>query len=160
MFAVVYGTVSGAIRRVIADDDGQIEIGTMEDGTAAVICNHPDGPPGYHPLLQGESATVETEGTWRQAVRSRTGEEPPILTCALIDASNLVTSVIMADPAIDQSPDARLMVGCYSSQIVVGCGYDPETGLFTTAEGLMPPHTPGNDTDDPIVVPPSVISKP
>jgi hypothetical protein len=66
----------------------------------------------------------------------------------------------MADIAVDKSPDTRTMVDCYSPLVRTGCTYDPATELFSTPPGELPPHTPGNDTDDPVIVPPVVIARP
>jgi hypothetical protein len=162
-YAIVHSTVSGMVRRVITDDDGDVVIGEI-DGVPAVICKHSNAPDGYHPLAPGESAFVEQADAaspqrWREHVKARTGIDPPNLVCALVD-QGVVTDLIAADPDVDQSPDDRLMVLAYSPQIIVGCTYDEASGLFSTMEGLLPPHTPGNDTDTPIDVPPAVIEKP
>jgi hypothetical protein len=164
-YAVVHSTVSGMLRRVVADDDGVVTLGRMPDGTPAIICAHGDNPPGYHPLSRGESAVIMQAATagpadWKNAIRSKTGEDPADITCALIESNLVVSSVIMADPAVDQSPDSRLMIECYSPQITIGCSYDPGTGLFSSAKGVLPPGSPGNPTDDPIIIPPQVIPRP
>lgn len=166
-YAIVHATISGQLRRVIADDEGLVTLGTI-NGQPAVVCVHANGDDGYHPLLPGESAIIQqTQGRaatphdWKAALKARVGFDPPDITCALVDSNNVVTSIIHADPAVDKSPSPdHLMIHCYSTQIIPGCTYDPATELFTTMEGLIPPHTPGNDTDDPIVVPPQVILKP
>lgn len=162
-YAVVHATVSGMLRRVIADDDGEITLGTL-NGTPVVICAHADGPPGYHPLLPGESAVImqaESAGpaAWKHAIRTKAGKEPVDITCALI-FNGVVNSIIMADPAVDQSPDDRLMVQCYSPRITVGCAYDPESGLFWSIQVTILPGMPGNDTADPIIIPSTLIPKP
>jgi hypothetical protein len=166
-YAIVYAIRSGMHRRTIVDEDGDISIGSMPDGiTYAVICSHPNAPPSYHPLAKGESAIIEpSEGQvgplgWKRAIRDKIGKEPTEITCALINEQGVVEGIICADPDIDMSPsDNHLMVECYSPQIVIGCTYDEKTGLFTTMEGLIPVGAPGNDTQEPIIVPPTVIPK-
>ena len=51
------------------------------------------------------------------------------------------------------------MVLAYSPQIIIGCTYDEASGLFSLPPGLLPPHTPGNATSQPIDVPPAVIAR-
>lgn len=167
--AIVHATVSCMLRRVVTDDDGQVSIGTDPQGNPAVVCTHAAGKPNtYVRMLPGESAFVmittgsgggTTPAQWANAIKNRTGKDPPNLRCALIE-NGVVTDVIAADIAIDQPPDARLMVECYSPLISVGCIYDQGTGLFSTPGGTLPPHTPGNTTDTPISIPPAVIPRP
>lgn len=170
-YAIIYGTTSKMIRRVIADDDGQVSIGTMPDGiTPAVICKHPNAASGFFPLAAGETAIVAiTSGTaagvgapaqWAAQVLARTGVTPPVIVCALIDQTHTVVSVIHADPAVDLAPGGLTMVQCYAPSITVGCTYDPIAGLFTSLGGTIPPHTPGNATNLPIAVLPALIPKP
>jgi hypothetical protein len=146
------------LRRVIADDAGVVSIGEV-DGQSVVICGD-----GIHPLAPGESAVIGQGDAadpmqWRRDVKARTGFDPPELRCALLDG-NIVTEVVMADIAVDKSPDARTIVDCYSPLVTTGCSYDPATELFSTPPGELPPHTPGNDTDQAVTVPPAVIARP
>ena len=155
-YAIVHSTVSGMVRRVITDDDGDIVIGEI-DGNPVVICKHGNAPDGYHPLAPGESAFVEqadqaTPQRWREHVKARIGIDPLNLVCALIE-QGVVTDLIAADPDVDQSPDDRLMVLAYSPQIIVGCSYDEASGLFSTAGGTLPPGSPGNSTGSPATIP-------
>jgi hypothetical protein len=167
-YAVIYSSQSKAIRRVIADDDGLVVIGTLPGtATPAVICNHSGGqPPSYHVLGVGESAIAVIPASaispdrpinWAAAVQKATGVVPPEITCALIDQSNVVQQVIRADPEVDSAPAGFTMVQCYSPAIGIGCTYDPASGKFWTPESTLPPHTPGNPTDNPVVVPPQEI---
>ena len=163
-YAIVHSTVSCMLRRVIADDDGNVSIGTN-----AVICTHAGRPDSQHPLLPGESAFVmpvsgsaggaATPVQWKNAIKAKTGITPPDLVCALID-QNVVAGLIAADPDVDAAPDSRTMVLCYSPLITVGCSYDPASGLFSTAGGTLPAGSPGNSTGSPITIPPATIPKP
>lgn len=171
-FAIVYATASKAHRRTIADDSGQISLGTMPDGvTAAVVVSHPNAPPSYHPLAAGESALIETvppnavSGSdyygWLTAIQNATGVAPPQITCALIDNTNTVQHIVCADPAIDAAPAGFTLVQCYSPWITVGCTYDPIGGLFTAPGYTIPAGAPGNKgTALPKVVPAAVIPLP
>lgn len=166
--AIVHSTVSCMLRRVVTDDDGQVAVGRAPGGDPAVICTHKGRPPTYVAIMPGESAFVvrtygpndaTTPENWAAEIKKATGKDPPDLRCALIEG-NLVTGVIAADIAIDLPPDARLMVECYSPLISVGYTYDTATQLFSTPAAVLPPHTPGNSTNKPIAVPPSVIPRP
>jgi hypothetical protein len=169
-YAIIYATVSKAIRRVIADDDGLASIGTMPDGvTPAVLCAHTNGQPtSYHPLGAGESAIVHIPpnvttpakpADWIAAVLAATGVTPPNITCALIDNTNTVTDVITADPAIDAAPSGRTMVQCYSPLIGVGCTYDSISGLFTIPSYTIPVGNKNNPGSTPLVIPAVLIAK-
>jgi hypothetical protein len=148
-YAIIYATKTSALRRVVATDDpvpmSREAMGVLP-GESVLVVNHsnPEGH-GHH--------------DWAQAVEKETGIYPPTTTCALIE-NNIVKQIICADPDLDASPTGQEMVLCYSPQIIAGCTYDPWTGLFTHPGGSLPPHSPGNDTDSPIDVPPSVIPKP
>jgi len=167
--AIVHSTVSCMLRRVVTDDDGQVSVGTDPQGNPAVICTHAGNQPKtYVRLMPGESAFVmlttsssgaTTPAQWATAIKNRTGKDPPDLKCALVE-NDFVTGVIAADIAVDPPPDERLMVECYSPLIGVGCTYNTATGLFSTPGGVLPPHTPGNTTDDEIIVPPTIIARP
>jgi hypothetical protein len=169
-YGIVYSTVSKAIRRVIADDDGLVIVGTLPDGkTPAVVCQHIGKPSTYFRIMPGESAlshvppslaAAATPAHWAAVVEQATGVKPPNLTCALVDGRNIVTGLISADINVDSSPDSRLMVDCYSPVIALGCTFDTNTQLFSTPGGTLPPHSPGNSTDNPIDIPPAVIPRP
>jgi hypothetical protein len=156
------------IRRVIADDDGQVSIGVMPDNiTPAVICSHPGKPSSYHPLRSGESAfNMPVSGTkagaatpaqWNAAILAKTGTSPPVIVCALLDQTNTVQQLIRADPAIDAAPSGFTMVKCYDSKISVGCTFDPIGRLFTQPSCIIPANSPGNQTASPVVVQATVI---
>lgn len=170
-YAIVYGTSSGMIRRVISDDDGMVSAGTMPDGvTPAVVCSHRNGQPSYHPIASGESVLVDVPPSaissanparWVSALQKVIGFAPPIITCAVIDRTNKVILIIQADPAIDAAPDGTMMVQCYSPQIAVGHTYDPTTGLFTAPSATIAPGLPGNvGGPGPKEIPATVIPRP
>jgi hypothetical protein len=167
-YAIVISTASKMIRRVIADDDGQVSIGLMPDGiTPAVLCAHPSGPTSYHPMATGETGfIVPVSGTgpgsnppaWSAAVQAKYGVTPPVISCAIIDTNNIVQLVILADPAVDAAPAGFTMVQCYSPAITVNCTYVPGTGKFLTAGGSIPPGAPGNAQGvTTLIVAPAVI---
>lgn len=167
-FAIIYATASKMHRRTIADDDGQISLGTMPDGiTPAIVCAHPKLPSSFHPLDPGETALINPVppnavsasdySAWCTAIQVATGVTPPIITCALVDANNTVQQIIYADPAIDRAPQGFAIVQCYAPQITVGCIYNPSTQLFTTPAGRLPANSPGNPTAIPKIVQPVVI---
>ena len=167
-YAIVYATASKMIRRVIADDDGMVSVGTMLDGfTPAVLCTHHNGQPtSYHPLAAGESALVHVPPSaitpanpaiWQQVVLAATGVTPPVIICALIDGTNTVQQIIYADPAIDVAPNGFTLVQCYSPQICVGYTFDPVGRLFTQPSCTIPANSPGNQTASPVVMSAAVI---
>jgi hypothetical protein len=171
-YAIVYATASKMHRRTIADDEGQISLGTMPDGTTpAVIVGHSLTPPSLHPLLPGESALIQSvppnavsaDGypQWISAIQTATGVAPPQLTCALIDGTNTVQQLVAADPAIDSAPAGFTIALCYSPLITIGCTFNPATGLFTAPAFTIPAGTPGDKgTALPKTVPATVIPKP
>jgi hypothetical protein len=165
-YAIVYATATGALRRVVADDDGEVSIGKDPTGHAAVVCKHQHTVTSYNRLKNGESAFVlpaagiaATPAHWKNALKAKLGYTPAETACALLDANNVVENVIMADPDIDDPPDHRPMVYCYSPVITTGYSYDPQSGLFSTPPGRIEPGAPGNDGTTTILVPPQVVPK-
>jgi hypothetical protein len=149
-YAIVYGTSSGAIRRIIADDGGEVSTCTMRRETWICV-TQPEGF-GYHPILPGESVLIVTNNSgtphqWSDWVTQLTNAGVTVTTptCALIDDTNTVKQIICADPAIDSAPSGYTMVECYSPVIAVGCTYSATTGLFTIPSYTVPavtnPHT-------------------
>jgi len=54
------------------------------------------------------------------------------MRCALVDSSNMVVNIIMADPVIDPAPEGCSLVGLPDNSLVsFGWIYDPTTGQFT-----------------------------
>jgi hypothetical protein len=154
-YAIVYATASKMHRRTIADDEGQISLGVMPDNvTPAVVVGHSHAPPSLWPLSAGETAILVTvppnavtaDGTpqWLAAIQAATGIAPPQLTCALIDGTNTVQHMVVADPAIDAAPTGFTMVLAYSPLVTTGCTYDPVAGLFTAPAYTIPAGAPGN----------------
>jgi hypothetical protein len=133
-YAVVYGTVSGAIRRIIATDDGKVSTAVGPNAETIIVVTGD-----VHTLAAGESVCIVTptqpqgdsQPEWENAVFDAFGSEPPTLTCALVDGTNTVQAVILADTNIDSAPSGYTMISCYSPQIVIGCTYSSTTGLFT-----------------------------
>lgn len=171
-YAIIYASVSKMHRRTIADDEGQISTGMMPDGvTPAVVVSHSRAPPSLWPLVAGESALVQSVSPnavsadgypqWVAAIQSATGIVPPQLICALVDGTNTVRGMIVADPAIDAAPSGFTMVLAYSPLVTIGCTYNSSTGLFTAPGYTLPPGVPGNQGSAlPKTVPATVIVKP
>lgn len=65
------------------------------------------------------------------------------MRCALVNAStNIVESVIMADPAVDPAPEGYILIGLPDdSPVTMGWIYDPATGTFTNPNP-PPPEEP------------------
>lgn len=61
--------------------------------------------------------------------------------CAVVDtATNIVTNIIVADPAVDPAPEGCILVGLSDdSPVSFGWIYDPATGLFTDPNPPAPP---------------------
>lgn len=168
--AHIYSMKTDCHRRSIVDDDGDIEIGKSPSGEDVVICNHPNGQPGYFLIMPGEYAVVADSDTVPanernvDALMRRANPRASLFytKCALVNADNMVEGIILAELGLDDSPHPDwTMVECYSPMIIIGCTYDPASGLFTMPEGLIPPGAPGNNEGtEPIIVQPYEIPKP
>jgi hypothetical protein len=151
-FGIVISATSKAIRRVI-----------MVDNDAALTN-------GTHPVFAGEqllilpvppNAIAYRPDQWPGLVQTATGVLPPAMTCALIDNTNTVVQLVVAEVGIDPAPAGFTMVQCYSPAIAIGHTYDLVTGLFTAPGYTIPAGAPGNHgTAIPKIVPPAVIPKP
>ena len=167
-YAVVYSTATSSIRRIIADDHGQVTV-PPNAVNPHVLVTHPDNSTSQHPLAPGEAAVSVIPPSvtaparpldWYNAVQKQTGVFPPDTQSALIDGGNVVQQMILAEPALDPTPPGWLMVQSYDPRITIGCTYDPATGLFTVPSYTLPPGVPGNPGTTPIVIPPFEIPKP
>jgi hypothetical protein len=54
------------------------------------------------------------------------------MRCAVVDFSNIVVNLIMADPAVDPAPEGCILVGLPDdSPVSFGWIYNPADGSFT-----------------------------
>ena len=116
---IVYGTGSGALRRVIVPDsdeqlDRQSWIGAGESFSAL---EYKEGQRPTHAEIDAELQRI-------------TGGKASRIVSAVVGADNLVKAILSADPAIDRVPEHSLVVA-YSKEIIPGCTYDAQTGKFT-----------------------------
>ena len=81
---------------------------------------------------------------WINAIQAATGVAPAQLTCALIDGTNTVQQLVVADPDVDAAPAGFTMVLCYSPLVTIGCTFDAVAGLFTAPAFTIPAFAPGN----------------
>src|SRR3954469_25962041 len=110
--AHIYAEKTNSHRRSIVDDDGDIEIGKSPSGEDVVICNHPNGPPGYFLIMPGEYAVVADSDNVPpnerniDALMRRANPRASLFytKCALVNADNIVEGVILADVDLDASP--------------------------------------------------------
>lgn len=62
------------------------------------------------------------------------------MRCAVVDSSNIVVNLIMADPTVDPAPEGCILVGLADDDSVsIGWIYDPATGQFTDPNPPAPP---------------------
>lgn len=66
------------------------------------------------------------------------------MRCALVDnLTNIVVNLIVADPAVDTSPEGQTIVGLPDgSSVSIGWLYDPVTETFTDPNPPPPPPPP------------------
>jgi hypothetical protein len=151
-FGIVVSATSKAIRRVIMVDNDN----ALTDGTHAVA-------PGEQLLILPvpPNAIAYTPNQWPGLVQTATGVLPPTMVCALVDNTNTVVQLVVAEAGLDPAPAGFTMVQCYSPWITIGCTYDAVAGLFTAPGFTIPAGAPGNKgTALPKVVPATVIPKP
>lgn len=63
------------------------------------------------------------------------------MRCALVDnLTNIVVNIIIADPAVDPSPEGYTLIGLLDdSPVAIGWLYDPVTETFTDPNPPPPP---------------------
>lgn len=123
---IVYGTDSGALRRIILpDSDEQLNSQSWTgNGESFLALEYKDGE-----ILTPADIDAALEGIL--------GKTPPKILCAVVGADNVVKRVIAADPAIDSIPGHSLVVA-HSKEIVPGCIYDVATEKFTVPARNVP----------------------
>ncbi len=143
VYGIIYATQSKILRRIVVpSDNSSLNFLATMVGPGESIVARPTGHGDGH-------------AQWAAAVQSVTGVMPPSAACAVVDATNTVILIVMADPALDTHPQGTL-IWCYAPGIGIGATYDSTTGLFTApaisrpAKGDVPA----------ISVPPTVIPKP
>lgn len=123
-FGTVYSTGSKMVRRIILPDDDKELLNGNHVGPGETMLVSPMRYSLGLPLDPHDLATCKS------LVKQATGVTPPDASCAVVDQTNTVVAVIMADPAID-AHSAGQLIHCYSPAIGIGCTYDPITKLFS-----------------------------
>jgi hypothetical protein len=151
-FGIVVSATSKAIRRVIMVDNDN----ALTDGTHSVLAGEQ-----LLILPVPPNAIAYRPDQWPGLVQTAIGVLPPVMTCALVDNTNTVAQLVVAEAGIDPAPAGFTMIQCYSPAITIGCTYNPATGLFTAPGFTIPAGAPGNHgTAIPKVVPAAIIPKP
>lgn len=113
---VIYGAVTGIVRRVVAGDNVEAHVRQGEalylyDGTAQFL----------HELIAEAEAAIE----------KIIGKKIPSALHATVDLEGgMVEKLVLVDPTIDVAPVGKEFVEAYSKQISTESIYDKGTGLF------------------------------
>jgi hypothetical protein len=112
-------------------------------------------------LVQCSRGPYASSAAWQAAINAAVlaalGKAPGDPTCAVVDNTNTVVNLVMADAALASAPSGMTLVQCYAP-IPMGAAYDPGTGLFTAPSyTLLAAPSKGRPTDT--VVPAAVIPK-
>jgi hypothetical protein len=141
-FGIVYATGSKMVRRVILPDHDDELLGGLHVGPGESMLVKPSGPSDIF--------------TCQAHVKTATGVQPLDPRCAVVDNTNTVVAVILADPALDSHP-AGALVSCYDPSINVGHTYSPSTKLFTSPQVVLAA-IPSKGRATPTIIPPTVVS--
>ena len=147
-FGIVASTVNAHIRRYVYPAFSNFELDAPSlVGPGEIMIRISNGP-------------YASSAAWLAAVNAAVlaalGKAPGDPTCCVLDQTNTVVQLIMADAGIDSLPGMTL-VQAYAP-IPVGSTYDPATGLFT-APGYTTPANPAKGIAA-VIVPPTLIPKP
>lgn len=149
---IVYGTASGAVRRIIVDENDRLDPAVHAGpGESAIVVDKPID----------QRADVHFA---RRAVEAAIGKPSPDLKSAIVDKDGLVIAVVPADPALDDVPGHDL-VEAYHAEIAPGDTYHKPSGLFHAKERRYPPGSivddvSGEANDVEVVIPSKVLPKP
>lgn len=114
---VIYGQVSGIVRRVVVSDNDQFNIN-----------NHIT--PGE--TFTGVGSLPDTVGVDAVSVMQAIGVTSPSERCAIVSSNNLVVGVIAADPILDQPPvPGAALILSSNAQI----GWSRSSGVFIPPAG-------------------------
>jgi len=121
-YGVVYGAESSIVRRIVVSDDPDYDYSQhVQEGEAFVLADTKNGMDVFaaRAAVQAATRAVAADG----------------LT-ALVDASGLVTAMIMADPVLD-TVEGRDLIPAYDG-VAIGQTYDRNTGTFWVPETIIP----------------------
>lgn len=118
--ALLYWTASTIMwGKIVADTDAQI---------AAVQAFYQNDP--NTSVLLAAANNPRDDASCRAAIAQATGKPVPDDTCAVLDLTNTVVSLIKADAAMNAAPQGQTLVNCPHGT-AVGATYNPLTKLFT-----------------------------
>jgi hypothetical protein len=143
-YGIIYAEEGKSIRRIVVSDDPNYDYTIhAHEGEA---------------LLIGDGSLGRDLIAARRAMREALAIDPPEPLVAVVDASNLVTAMIMADPALDVVVDHDL-IPAYAG-VAVGQTFDPNTDTFWVPETTIPAgEGPGGPYDE-YTIPAHPVPKP
>jgi hypothetical protein len=132
-YGIIYAEEGKSIRRIVVSDDPNYDYELhVHEGEA---------------LLLGDGTKGRDLRAARRAMREALAIEPPEPLVAVVDASNLVTAMIMADPALD-AVEGHTLIPAYAG-VAIGQTYDQPTDTFWVPETTIPAgEGPGGPYDE------------
>jgi hypothetical protein len=144
-YGIIYAEEGKSVRRIVVSDDPNYDYELhVHEGEA---------------LLLGDAARGRDIHAARRAMREALAVEPPEPLVAVVDAGNLVTAMIMADPALD-AVEGHTLVPAYAG-VAIGQTYDADTDSFIVPEQIIPAGTYPDGTPRPEeIIPAHPVPKP
>jgi len=135
-YGIIYADAGKSIRRIVVSDDPNYDYEIhVHEGEA---------------LLIGDGSLGRDLIAARRMMRDAFAIEPPEPLVALVDAGNLVTAMIMADPALD-AVEGHTLIPAYAG-VAIGQTYDAPTDTFWVPEATIPAGVgPGGPYDEQII---------
>lgn len=121
LFGITVTAGNACIRKFILPSVESGQINYARPGAGEILVTLKSGP--YPSVLSYLNAITA-------AITAATGKAPGDPTCAVIDETNTVVAVIMADASIDTIEGMTLV---NSPGVSIGATYNPATGVITAA---------------------------
>jgi hypothetical protein len=135
-YGIIYAEEGKSVRRIVVSDDPNYDYGIhVHEGEA---------------LLLGDPVLGRDLHAARLALWDAFAIDPPEPLVAMVDATGLVTAMIMADPVLD-AVEGYALIPAYAG-VAIGQIYDEATDTFWVPETTIPAGVgPGGPYDEQII---------
>jgi len=143
-YGIIYAEEGKSIRRIVVSDDPNYDYALhVHEGEA---------------LLTADARKGRNLHAARRAMREALAVDPPEPLVAKVDATGLVTAMIMADPALD-TVEGHTLIPAYAG-VGIGQTYDEATDSFIVPEQIIPAGEGPAGPYDEQVIPAHPVPKP
>jgi hypothetical protein len=144
VYGIIYADVGKSVRRIVVSDDPNYDYEIhVHEGEA---------------LLLGDATRGRDLRAAQRAIRDKFAVDPPEPLVALIDPSDTVVAMIMADPALDVVV-GHTLIPAYAG-VAIGQTYDRDTDSFIVPETTIPAGVGPAGPYDEYTIPAHPVPKP